>query len=221
MYIRILLSLALAVLATGLAPEAFAQQLLYVHADHLNTPRLVTNGSGTPVWRWDQTEPFGDNLPNEDPDGNSILGHMPLRFPGQYFDKETNLHYNYFRDYDPAIGRYVQSDPIGLWGGLNTYLYVEGNPLTTADPTGRIPAPSGLATGDGTSTGTSTPSGGGAASGSGSSESTQTCFAESCYLKVQIRSPLLTSCTYYCTFSGREFTLFLPGFRICAESVNR
>ena len=136
MHIRTLLSFALAVLVSAAAPDAFAQQLLYIHADHLNTPRLVTNGSGTPVWRWDQIEPFGDNLPNEDPDGNSILGHMPLRFPGQYFDKETNLAYNYFRDYDAGIGRYVQSDPIGLSGGLNTYAYARANPINLIDPSG-------------------------------------------------------------------------------------
>jgi RHS repeat-associated protein len=59
-----------------------------------------------------------------------------LRFPGQYFDAETGLHYNYFRDYDPSIGRYVESDPIGLDGGVNTYAYVESNPLIRIDPLG-------------------------------------------------------------------------------------
>jgi RHS repeat-associated protein len=59
-----------------------------------------------------------------------------LRFPGQYFDKETNLHYNYFRDYDPSLGRYVESDPIGLRAGLNTYAYGLGDPIANFDPNG-------------------------------------------------------------------------------------
>jgi RHS repeat-associated protein len=87
------------------------------------------------VWKWDQQEPFGVNVPDENPSGLGAFD-LPLRLPGQYFDKETNLHYNYFRDYDPSLGRYVESDPIGLDGGLNTYAYVRSHPLAFFDPDG-------------------------------------------------------------------------------------
>jgi RHS repeat-associated protein len=66
------------------------------------------------------------------------MGAFPyeLRFPGQFFDQGTKLHYNYFRDYDPRTGRYIESDPIGLEGGINTYAYVDGNPVNLTDPLG-------------------------------------------------------------------------------------
>jgi RHS repeat-associated protein len=110
-------------------------QLFFIHTDYLNTPRVITNQAAQVVWRWDQTDPFGGNPPDENPSG---LGSFTcnLRLPGQYFDKETNLHYNYRRDYDSAIGRYIQSDPIGLRGGINTYAYVASDPLGFSDPEG-------------------------------------------------------------------------------------
>ena len=92
------------------------------------------------MWRWDQQEPFGVNVPDENPSGLGTFD-LPLRLPGQYFDKETNLHYNYYRDYDPGIGRYEESDPIGLKGGLTTYAYANGNPLSLIDPTGEAAGP--------------------------------------------------------------------------------
>jgi RHS repeat-associated protein len=74
-------------------------------------------------------------VPDENPSGLGAF-EFPLRFPGQYADKETNLYYNYFRDYDSASGRYVESDPIGLDGGINTYAYVGSAPLKLVDPRG-------------------------------------------------------------------------------------
>jgi RHS repeat-associated protein len=113
-------------------------QLYTIHTDHLGTPRQVTNAvTNEVVWEW-SGEPFGTNAPNED------LGHtgkftLNLRYAGQYYDQESNLFHNGFRDYNPQIGRYVQSDPIGLAGGINTYTYVNGNPLTYTDPSGLFP----------------------------------------------------------------------------------
>jgi len=118
------------------AAQSSAAQLHFVHTDHLNTPRLVADATGTTVWRWDQVEPFGNNPADEDPDGNAIAFDLPLRLPGQRYDAETVLHYNYFRDYDPSLGRYGESDPIGLRGGLNTYAYGDGTPIVLADPYG-------------------------------------------------------------------------------------
>jgi RHS repeat-associated protein len=115
-------------------PSGTATSLFYIDSDHLNTPRTITNQAKQKRWEWN-SDPFGTTLANENP---ASLGTFTfnLRFPGQYFDKETGLHYNYFRDYNPQIGRYVQSDPIGLAGGLNTFAYVEGNPTGYADPEG-------------------------------------------------------------------------------------
>ncbi|MET4163563.1 RHS repeat-associated protein [Marinobacterium sp. MBR-111] len=105
----------------------------YIHTDHLNTPRRISRASDNQiVWRWDN-DPFGRHTANEDPDGDSQLFTFALRYPGQYYDEETGLHYNYFRDYDPATGRYIESDPIGLRAGLNTYSYVYNSPLKYID----------------------------------------------------------------------------------------
>lgn len=108
-----------------------------VQPDHLGTPRRVLDAGGSVVWAW-ESDPFGTTLPNEDPDGDGVVFSLNLRFPGQHFDAETGLHYNYYRDYNPVTGRYVQSDPIGLAGGLNSYGYVGGDPVRMIDPTGEF-----------------------------------------------------------------------------------
>lgn len=121
-------------LILGITP-ALAQQAYYIHPDHLNTPRLIENQSQQVVWRWDNEDPFGANMANANPSGLGAFTFNP-RLPGQYFDAETNYHYNYFRDYSPETGRYVQSDPIGLMGGMNTYGYVDASPIDDVDPVG-------------------------------------------------------------------------------------
>ncbi len=101
----------------------------YVHTDPLGSPQKMTDGSKAIVW--DAVfKPLGQV--------HSIPGTATnnQRFPGQYADAETGYSYNYFRDYDPTTGRYIESDPIGLRGGLNTYRYVGGNPLYWIDPLG-------------------------------------------------------------------------------------
>jgi RHS repeat-associated protein len=123
-------------------PAPAARALYFIHADHLNTPRLVADAAGTTVWQWDQQEPFGSNPPDENPSGRGVF-EVPLRFLGQYSDKETGLHYSYFRDYDPGLGRFPQFDPIGLRGGINGYAYVDSRPLSRIDPFGLAAASAG------------------------------------------------------------------------------
>jgi len=148
-------------LASATTPAVQAQ-MYFIYSDQLNTPRMIANQGGTTVWRNDNTEPFGNSVPNGDPGNTGVAFDFPLRFPGQYFDRETNLHYNYFRDcYDPVTGRYCESDPISvgqharIWmAGLassrltdmkerpplaiNPYPYVVNNPLKWVDPTGLL-----------------------------------------------------------------------------------
>jgi RHS repeat-associated protein len=117
-----------------------AQTLQYVQPDHLGTPRAVIDPSrNVAIWTWDaKSEAFGNSPPNQDPDQDGIAFVFNMRFPGQKFDAASGLVYNYFRDYDPATGRYIQSDPIGLAGGENTYAYVGNSPASEADPFGLV-----------------------------------------------------------------------------------
>jgi RHS repeat-associated protein len=112
--------------------------LHYVEADHLGTPRAVVNAtSQKAIWSWTlNSEAFGNTAPNTDPDADGTAFVFDLRFPGQRHDQASGLSYNYFRDYEAATGRYTQSDPIGLAGGISTYGYVAGNPFSLLDRKG-------------------------------------------------------------------------------------
>jgi RHS repeat-associated protein len=128
--------------AYGWAPDSlWGTEPLYTEAngergfyltDHLGTPHKLIAPNGATLWAATY-HAFGQ----AEVDPASRLAN-PLRFPGQYFDPETGLHYNYFRDYEPSTGRYVESDPIGLGGGLNTFAYAGNNPTRFVDPTGQF-----------------------------------------------------------------------------------
>lgn len=123
--------------------SGLTQKLLYVQADAIGTPRTVIDPSkgsaGMAIWTWDLAgEAFGTTAPNQDPDADGTAFVLILRFPGQRHDTVSGLTYNYFRDYEVATGRFVQSDPIGLNGGVSTYGYVNGAPLNWSDPSGLV-----------------------------------------------------------------------------------
>jgi RHS repeat-associated protein len=112
-------------------PSPFADGgISFVHNDHLATPQVMTDGAAAVVWDASY-RPFGEA---------TIAGAAAndQRFPGQTADAETGYHDNWYRTYDPSLGRYLQSDPIGIMAGFNTYAYVGGNPVMYADPTGEL-----------------------------------------------------------------------------------
>jgi len=98
---------------------AFCNQLVagtsiyFVHNDHRGAPVMMTDSSAEKVWEANY-KPFGEVEVDEDPDGDGKAIELNVRLPGQYYDKETGTYYNYYRDYDPSLGRYIQADPIGI-----------------------------------------------------------------------------------------------------------
>ena len=106
-----------------------AESVYYYHNDHLGTPQVLTDDTQTIAWKGVYT-PFGGAVASIQTVEN------PFRFPGQYYDQETGLHYNYFRYYNPQTGRYITPDPIGLEGGINLFAYTAGNPVNFIDPYG-------------------------------------------------------------------------------------
>ncbi|GLQ96839.1 type IV secretion protein Rhs [Dyella mobilis] len=105
--------------------------ITYVTADQLGTPRAIADASGNTVW---QLPYQGNPWAEQQPTSNGYT--YNLRFPGQYFDSETGLSYNVNRDYDSSTGRYIESDPTGLVGGINSYAAVSSSPLNRIDPDG-------------------------------------------------------------------------------------
>jgi RHS repeat-associated protein len=105
-------------------------QLYGVHTDHLGRPEVVTNSARAVVWRANNGA-FGRDAVTID-----TLGGLHIGFPGQYHDVESGLEHNGMRAYDRMRGGYVQTDPIGQAGGINTYAYASGNPVSRIDPWG-------------------------------------------------------------------------------------
>jgi RHS repeat-associated protein len=119
---------------SGSDPTPTKVNLFTVEADHLGAPRLITDSAQAERWLW-HSAPYGDTQPNERPTKKAAVVYN-LRFPGQYYDAETNSFYNWHRDYESTTGRYIQSDPVGLLSGINPYLYTMASPIAKADALG-------------------------------------------------------------------------------------
>ncbi|MFC7422035.1 RHS repeat domain-containing protein [Iodobacter arcticus] len=116
------------------ANDSEQEHTAYYHVDHLGTPQTLSDENGEIAWSaeykaWGEAQVVISDAAKEAGINN------PIRFQGQYFDEESGLHYNRHRYYDPEIGRFISSDPIGLTGGINTHAYAP-NPVEWVDPLG-------------------------------------------------------------------------------------
>ena len=130
-YLASLLNITGILKNTAIVGATANDEVYYYINDQLGTPQKIIDGEGTVVWVAD-INPFGQAVINAEAMPNQF------RFAGQYFDQETGLHYNYHRYYDPATGRYLTADPIGLEGGINLYAYANLNPINAIDPFGLL-----------------------------------------------------------------------------------
>ena len=124
-----------------LAGDGATQKLHYVEPDHLGSPRAVIDPvRNAAIWKWQlKGEAFGASPPEQDPDQDGTAFVFDMRYPGQRYDAANGLNYNHFRDYEARAGRYTQSDPVGLLGGISSYAYAESNPGVHSDPYGLFP----------------------------------------------------------------------------------
>ena len=118
---------------TADADKGQEREILYYHCDQIGVPQALTDAAGHTVWRG-RYGAWGGLEGEEKAEGI----HQPLRLQNQYCDEETGLHYNFFRYYDPVLGRFISQDPIGLAGGLNAYRFAP-NAQTWVDPLGLSP----------------------------------------------------------------------------------
>jgi RHS repeat-associated protein len=136
--LRPLLPVALGGITLGICAGVprMGPDFYWVHTDHLGTPLVATGALIDPIVVWRASySAFGEATVEANPGGyGSIV--LNYRLPGQFFDAETGLHYNFYRTYDPRLGRYLEPDPIGQPGGINLYLYARNNPVGIIDPFG-------------------------------------------------------------------------------------
>ena len=111
-------------------PEPTTPTVHLYHCDHLGTPIAMINTQGGTDWRA-EFDPWGNQVDGSNPQRL----YQPIRMQGQHYDEESGMHYNRYRYYDPALGRYISQDPIGLKGGMNLYNYPL-NPVSKIDPQG-------------------------------------------------------------------------------------
>lgn len=119
------------------------RDVAFFHCDHIGTPRELFDESQQKIWTGDYR--FWGKLRQANASGSTDApdyAHNNIRFQGQYYDSETGLHYNRYRYYDPDTGRYIRQDPIGLFGGINLYLYGPSSTMWI-DPFGLAMWPSG------------------------------------------------------------------------------